>query len=109
MDYWLNEAADGSDQRISLLGSMILGEDSRHVVARFPIAALVASSHRLLIGVCGITELAVKSDSKTAWKNSSRTLVAVFREARRVLCDDGTLWLNIGDGYTSGEPRLARS
>jgi len=26
----------------------------------------------------------------------------VFREVRRVLTDDGTLWLNIGDGYTSG-------
>lgn len=29
-------------------------------------------------------------------------LVGVFAEARRVLTDDGTLWLNIGDGYTSG-------
>lgn len=29
-------------------------------------------------------------------------LVEVFGEARRVLADDGTLWLNIGDGYTSG-------
>lgn len=29
-------------------------------------------------------------------------LVAVFREARRVLADDGTLWLNLGDSYSSG-------
>lgn len=29
-------------------------------------------------------------------------LVAVFSEIKRVLRDDGTLWLNIGDGYTSG-------
>lgn len=29
-------------------------------------------------------------------------LVAVFREVRRTLRDDGTLWLNIGDSYTSG-------
>jgi site-specific DNA-methyltransferase (cytosine-N4-specific) len=29
-------------------------------------------------------------------------LIAVFGEARRVLRDDGVLWLNIGDGYTSG-------
>lgn len=29
-------------------------------------------------------------------------LVAVFREVRRVLKPDGTLWLNVGDGYTSG-------
>ncbi|MEQ4198756.1 site-specific DNA-methyltransferase [Pseudomonas syringae] len=29
-------------------------------------------------------------------------LVVVFSEVRRVLTDDGTLWINIGDGYTSG-------
>lgn len=29
-------------------------------------------------------------------------LVSLFREVRRTLRDDGTLWLNIGDGYTSG-------
>lgn len=29
-------------------------------------------------------------------------LVTVFAEVRRVLTDDGTLWVNIGDGYTSG-------
>jgi site-specific DNA-methyltransferase (adenine-specific) len=29
-------------------------------------------------------------------------LVVAFRELRRVLTPDGTLWLNIGDGYTSG-------
>jgi site-specific DNA-methyltransferase (adenine-specific) len=29
-------------------------------------------------------------------------LVAVFDQVRRVLCDDGTLWLNVGDSYTSG-------
>jgi site-specific DNA-methyltransferase (adenine-specific) len=29
-------------------------------------------------------------------------LITVFTEAYRVLKDDGTLWLNIGDGYTSG-------
>lgn len=29
-------------------------------------------------------------------------LVVVFREVRRVLRDDGTLWLNIGDSYATG-------
>ena len=29
-------------------------------------------------------------------------LVAVFREVRRVLRDDGTLWLNLGDSYATG-------
>jgi site-specific DNA-methyltransferase (cytosine-N4-specific) len=29
-------------------------------------------------------------------------LVEVFSEVRRVLADDGTLWLNLGDSYSSG-------
>ena len=29
-------------------------------------------------------------------------LITIFAEVKRVLKDDGTLWLNIGDGYTSG-------
>ena len=28
-------------------------------------------------------------------------MIAVFREVRRVLADDGTLWLNLGDSYAS--------
>lgn len=31
-----------------------------------------------------------------------RDLVALFRECRRVLADDGTFWLNVGDSFTSG-------
>ena len=29
-------------------------------------------------------------------------LVEVFREVRRVLRDDGTVWLNLGDSYAGG-------
>ena len=29
-------------------------------------------------------------------------MVKVFREVRRALKDDGTLWLNLGDSYSSG-------
>ncbi len=32
------------------------------------------------------------------------TMVDVFREVRRVLRDDGTLWLNMGDGYAGTSP-----
>lgn len=31
------------------------------------------------------------------------SLVAVFRDVRRVLRDDGTLWLNLGDSYAGGK------
>lgn len=33
-------------------------------------------------------------------------LVAVFREVRRVLADDGTAWLNMGDSYGKGKQLL---
>lgn len=36
-------------------------------------------------------------------------LVAVFNEVKRILKDDGILWLNIGDGYTSGNRRYRTS
>lgn len=37
-------------------------------------------------------------------------LVAVFREVRRVLRDDGTLWLNLGDSYAgNGEKQTGRN
>ena len=32
-------------------------------------------------------------------------LVSVFQEVRRTLTDDGSLWLNVGDAYTSGNRR----
>lgn len=34
------------------------------------------------------------------------TMRAVFAEARRVLADDGTLWLNLGDSYDPGKQLL---
>ena len=36
-------------------------------------------------------------------------LVGIFREIRRVLREDGTVWLNLGDSYTSGDRSTYRS
>lgn len=36
-----------------------------------------------------------------------QNLVEVFREVRRVLRDDGTLWLNLGDSYASVKSRYS--
>jgi len=57
-------------------------------------------------GDCG----AVRKDSQIGLEQSPdeyvAELVAVFREVRRVLKDDGTLWLNLGDSYSgSGKGR----
>ena len=34
-----------------------------------------------------------------------RSVVAAFAQIKRVLRDDGTIWLNVGDSYTSGNRR----
>src|SRR6185437_13341414 len=38
-----------------------------------------------------------------------RKIVEGFREVRRVLRKDGTLWLNLGDSYASGDRSTYRS
>jgi DNA modification methylase len=52
--------------------------------------------------LCG----AVRIDSQIGLENTLSeyiaTLVDVFRDVRRVLRNDGTLWLNIGDSYSDG-------
>lgn len=37
------------------------------------------------------------------------TLVKLFREVRRVLKDDGTLWLNLGDSYWGGKGQSSQA
>ncbi len=39
----------------------------------------------------------------------ARKIVEVFREVRRVLRDDGTLWLNMGDSYSNGNRSTYKS
>lgn len=55
--------------------------------------------------LCG----AVREDKQIGLEESPeeyvQKLVAVFREVKRVLKDDGTLWLNIGDSYAGGQGR----
>jgi DNA modification methylase len=40
---------------------------------------------------------------ESTYQDFVEQMVAVFREVRRVLRADGTLWLNLGDSYASGE------
>ena len=59
-------------------------------------------------GDCG----AVRQDNQIGLEESPEAYVAelveVFRQVRRVLADDGTLWLNLGDSYAgSGKGRNA--
>lgn len=51
---------------------------------------------------CGATRIDSQIGLEPSPQAYVEQLVAVFREVRRVLRDDGTLWLNLGDSYAGG-------
>ena len=53
---------------------------------------------------CGATRIDSQIGLEATPEAYVEKLVAVFREVRRVLRDDGTLWLNMGDSYNSPGP-----
>lgn len=48
---------------------------------------------------CGATRMDAQIGIENTYQEYIDKLVLVFREVRRVLRDDGTLWLNLGDSY----------
>ena len=70
------------------------------------IAAVGGIPFRDVCGKCG----AVRHDRQLGLESSPEEYIAemvdVFREVKRVLRDDGTLWLNMGDSYCSGTTTL---
>ncbi len=93
---------DGIPRRVSLLESTIFHGDAIHVLARLPaksVQCAVTSPP-----YWGLRDYAYEGQIglEPTLPEFIDRLVAVFREVHRVLKEDGTLWLNIGDGYTSG-------
>jgi DNA modification methylase len=54
-----------------------------------------------ICGKCGARRIDAQLGLERTPDEYVANLVAVFREVRRVLTDDGTLWLNLGDSYAS--------
>ena len=52
-------------------------------------------------GKCGAVRVDAQLGLEPTPQEYVANVVAVFREVRRVLRDDGTLWLNLGDSYAS--------
>lgn len=52
--------------------------------------------------LCGATRVDDQIGLEQSPDDYVAAMVEVFREVRRVLRDDGVLWLNLGDSYTSG-------
>ena len=98
----VRETALSKPGQINLIGSMILQGDSLHVLRRLPadsVQCIVTSPPYWGLRDYHIAGQIGLESSLTQYINR---LVAVFNEAKRVLKDDGVFWLNIGDGYTSG-------
>jgi DNA modification methylase len=52
-------------------------------------------------GICGARRIDSQLGLESTPEQYVAQMVAVFREVRRVLHDEGTLWLNLGDSYCS--------
>lgn len=88
--------------KIPLIGSMILKGDALHTLETLPSEAVqcVVTSPPYW----GLRDYNIEGQiglEPTLLQYINR-LVAIFNETRRILKPDGVLWLNIGDGYTSG-------
>ena len=62
--------------------------------------------------VCGAIRIDAQIGLEPTPAEYVATMVGVFREVRRVLRHDGTLWLNLGDSYSSGgrsSPQVAQN
>jgi len=58
---------------------------------------------------CGARRIDAQTGLEATPEEYVASMVAVFREVRRVLKPEGTLWVNMGDGYTSGDRATYRS
>ena len=84
-----------------------------HKVGRFtsPVSTKqltnAGSGERQAVGVCpqcGAKRIDTQIGLEATPEAYVETLVAVFREVKRVLRDDGTVWLNLGDSYAASVP-----
>lgn len=78
----------------------ILNADARHIpLADETVQTVVTSPPYWGLRDYGIEDGIGLEDSPDAW---AEQMVEVFREVRRVLRPDGTVWLNVGDTYSQG-------
>jgi len=85
-----------------LTDNLLLGGDSTKVLAGLPdsyVQAVVTSPPYWSLRDYGVSGQIGLNESLPTYVE---TLASMFDEVHRVLRPDGTLWLNIGDSYTSG-------
>ena len=89
------------------LSCLVVG-DSKSVLSQFPVAAFQCCVTSPPYWSLRNYHIAGQIGLELSVKEYIQNLVMVFEHVRRVLREDGTLWLNIGDSYTSGGRTCAR-
>ncbi len=104
LDLFPEDSAPSANQNLpnpKNLCEIIVG-DARNVLTGFPdghFQCVITSPPYWGLRDYGI---AGQIGAETDVNDYLQDLVRLFAEVRRVLADDGVLWLNIGDSYTSG-------
>ena len=91
--------------RLQVLESLVLEGDVAEVLPRLPdacVQSIITSPPYWALRDYGIHGQIGLEPTLAAYLHK---LVSIFAEARRLLKPDGILWLNVGDGYTSGNRR----
>jgi len=77
------------------------GNDVKNATAR--------EFYKDICGKCGATRVDSQIGLEQTPDEYVAEMVAVFREVRRVLKNDGTLWLNLGDSYAGNNSRASNN
>ncbi len=99
----IDEAAASSP--LSLRQSALVCGDARRALRLLPdgcIQTVVTSPPYWSLRDYAVEDQIGKDDTLADYIDS---IVAAFEEVRRVLREDGTVWLNVGDAFTSGNRR----
>lgn len=102
MAFLVSDRLSGYLPDINLADSMVLLGDAHQVLTRLPresVQCIVTSPPYWGLRDYEIENQIGLEPTLTQFINR---IIAVFQEAKRVLKEDGTFWLNIGDSYTSG-------
>lgn len=100
--FYVKECKPEFQEKIDLVGSLVLKGDALNLLRNLPslsVQCVVTSPP-----YWGLRDYNIEGQiglEETVQQFINR-LVAIFNEVKRVLKNDGVLWLNIGDGYTSG-------
>jgi DNA modification methylase len=92
----------GSLFKPAATGSAIIVGDSSSVLARLPAGAFQMCVTSPPYWSLRNYNIPGQIGLELSLEDYIHSLVAVFTQVHRVLRDDGTLWLNIGDSFTSG-------